>query len=65
MCARSKPPDVGEIQILSNQESLGVLRRIPNFRIGLPGQGFLWNRINIVPELSKCLDEPRRQVRRA
>ena len=51
MCSRSKPPHVGEVQILSNQEPLGVLRCMPDFRIGLSAERLLRNRIDIVSQL--------------
>jgi hypothetical protein len=44
----SESPNVGEIQILCDQESTVLLRRFPNFMVTLTAQVLFSNCMNIV-----------------
>jgi hypothetical protein len=57
-----KPPYIGEVEILSDEESLRFLRRVPNFRVRLSGMRLLRDGIDVVAELGQRLDEADRQV---
>lgn len=56
--ARSKLPQIREIQVLCNQESRFLLRRLPYFVVRMTDKFFFTYCINIVTEFSEQGFEP-------
>lgn len=50
MSSRLELPNIREIQVLSNQETSGLLRGSPNCGIVLALKLFTWDCIHIVPK---------------
>ena len=59
--SRREPPQVGEIQVLSNQESRFLLRCFPNLRVSMAQKEFTMKRMNVV---SKVLEEGCQPIRK-
>jgi hypothetical protein len=57
-----KPSQVGEIEVLRNQESCIPLRRFPKLAIGAATQIFISNRVNVVTEIRQDRAEARRKI---
>lgn len=62
MCAGFVPPNIGEIQILRNQESFVFLCGLPNGFVGEPSQPLRGNCINVVPEALENRNQNYREI---
>ena len=51
MSARSKAPNIGKIDVLSEQKATGCLGRAPHKSIILASQSFLYDGIHLMPQL--------------
>jgi len=60
--SRSESAHVGKIQILGDQESLILLRGIPDFAVALATQVLFGNGVNIVAEIRQDRGEMRRKI---
>ena len=62
MGARAVAADIGEIQIGSNEKSVGLLSSIPDHFIRLAGQLFRGHGINVMPVLAQQGGQFSRQI---
>jgi len=60
--ARSKLPQIAEVQILSDEEPTGSLSRLPNVRVPAARKTLGADGIHIVPQRNQFLDERLRQI---
>ena len=62
MCSRFVTAEVGKIEVLCNQQSRPSLHGKPDRIVDAPRHPFLRNRVGVMPDSAKEVDEFRRQV---